>query len=309
MRLIENATGLRRFMVLAGLLAMTWLAVVVVGSLAATALSAAASLQPTSGGTGLSLSEAVHRVPRILVEALASAAVLTVAPFLPSSMNLGDRSLLFGAWLPFMSIIVSGTLISLPLVGLRNRGKLPLRWSIVSGGVLGGMLGIGAVLVVLDGIRLLDLSDPLAQVTATGGRMSAMAVLLLVCWIVAGWMWARALARAGRAGHPDVIAQFVRRLFAGTCVELAIAAPTYALGIRRSDCWCGWGSWFSIVGGVAILTVLCGPMLVLLWTREARLQWMRTCCRGCGYPLRTGSAVCSECGLKAHWEPETATRA
>ena len=203
MRLIENATGLRRFLVLAGLLAMTWLAVVVVGSLAATALSAAASLQPTSGGTGLSLSEAVHRVPRALVEALASAAVLTVAPFLPASMNLGDRSLLFGAWLPFMSIIVSGTLISLPLVGLRNRGKLPLRWSIVSGGVLGGMLGIGTVLLVLDGIRLLDLSDPLAQVTATGGRMSAMAVLLLACWIVTGWMWARALARAGRAGHPD----------------------------------------------------------------------------------------------------------
>ena len=87
-----------------------------------------------------------------------------------------------------------------------------------------------------------------------------------------------------------------RRLFAGTCVELAIAAPTYALGIRRDSCWCEWGSWFGIVGGIAILTVLCGPMLVLLWTREARLQWIRASCRRCGYPLRTGSAVCPECG-------------
>jgi len=36
--------------------------------------------------------------------------------------------------------------------------------------------------------------------------------------------------------------------------------------------------------------------LVLLWTREARLHWIRKACVHCGYPCRSGSTMCSECG-------------
>jgi hypothetical protein len=296
MRLIENASGFRRLLVLAGLLALTWLAVVLVGSLSAAALSAISEWMrvqdPSTQVSGPS-----RGIGRLLQEALEGAAVLTVAPFLPSLWQATDRGIVLGFWLIFMGTLVAGTLLCLPLIGLRDRKRLPLRWSIVSGGVLGGMLGVGVVLTMLDGVRLLRLPNPVESLHAPlGGSVTAMMAVLLASWMITGGIWAWALARVGRSGHPDVIARFVRRLFAGTCVELAIAAPTYALGIRRDSCWCEWGSWFGIVGGIAILTVLCGPMLVLLWTREARLQWMRASCRGCGYPLRTGSALCPECG-------------
>jgi predicted amidophosphoribosyltransferase len=45
-----------------------------------------------------------------------------------------------------------------------------------------------------------------------------------------------------------------------------------------------------------VLTVLCGPMLILLWTRETRLHWIRRACAHCGYPCKTNSSVCAECG-------------
>ena len=164
-----------------------------------------------------------------------------------------------------------------------------LRASVAGAAILGGGLALCIVACIGDLVSL-----------ATGDNGTAEFFVRpwvsLPAWTVLGAAWAFLLARAGRSRTPDRIDRFVRWLFAGTCVELAIAAPTYALGMRKDDCHCGWSSWWAICGGTAALVLLCGPMLILLATRRARMQWMRSACPACGYPRRSGGGACAECG-------------
>ena len=88
----------------------------------------------------------------------------------------------------------------------------------------------------------------------------------------------------------------MRWIFAGTAAEAAIAVPTLVLGLRRDSCYCSWFSWWVLVAGTTALILLCGPAIILLRTREARLGWMRGACVQCGYPRRGTSGVCPECG-------------
>lgn len=172
-----------------------------------------------------------------------------------------------------------------------------LRWSIAGAAVIGGACAVGILATLWDVVGLVRMAAGAEFDGYTGGGSLIMNPLLLVpAWLAAGGIWAWALARAGRARTPDSLDRFVRWLFAGTCLELAIAAPTYALAMRRDSCYCGFGSWWAIVGGTTALLVLCGPMLVLMATRRARMAWMRSVCAECGYPRHGGSTVCPECG-------------
>jgi hypothetical protein len=121
-------------------------------------------------------------------------------------------------------------------------------------------------------------------------------VTLLCTWVAVGALWAWLLSYAGSSRHPGVITRWVRWLFAGSCVEVAIAAPTYVLAMRRDTCCCSWGSWWAIVAGTTTMVLLCGPALVLLATRQTRMQWMRSVCSECGYPRRGNAPLCTECG-------------
>ena len=129
-----------------------------------------------------------------------------------------------------------------------------------------------------------------------GGGLVMVPWLLVPAWVVAGTIWALLIRRAGLAARPDGLDRMVRRIFAGTCVELAIAAPTLVVATRRDDCYCSWGSWWAIVAGITSLGLLCGPAIVLLATRKTRMQWMRGVCLECGYPLRGTGGPCPECG-------------
>jgi hypothetical protein len=288
-----KASGWRRAAWLAALLVTSWVAALLAGTLAGVVAGGAGDLIHMQGrGQPLpAVGQVLGEFPRTWGEAITSTARRV---FMLDSDPWGLTAL---AWLFILGLIVSPMLLCMPLVGLQSRqgSGVPLRWSIIGAGSLGGLIAVGLVITMLDIPRLVarwnGASDPMSSVNEYG-----VVAMLLVVWVVAGVIWALLLARAGRRGHPDRITRFVRRLFAGTCVELALAAPTYALCMRRDSCWCSWFSWWSIVGGTIILTVLCGPMLVLLWTREARLQWLRHACPTCGYPCRSGSPVCTECG-------------
>ena len=290
---IVKAAGWRRAAWLAALLVASWVAALLVGTLVGTLARGGGELIHLQGrGSPLpSLGTALEEFPRAWWQAIAS----TVRSLF--FLNDDPWPLIAVSWIFVLGLIVSPMLMCVPLVGLQSRqGRgVPLRWSIIGAGSLGGLIAVGLVITLLDIPRLIarwnDASDPLARMDGYG-----VTAMLLVVWAVAGAIWAHLLSRAGRSEDPSRITRLVRRLFAGTCVELALAAPTYALCMRRDSCWCSWFSWWSIVGGTIILTVLCGPMLVLLWTREARLQWLRRACPSCGYPCRSGSPVCTECG-------------
>ena len=143
-------------------------------------------------------------------------------------------------------------------------------------------------------------------------------------WIVLGMMiaWAGLAAAfvapvvgqvetttSGRSLWPSVIAAaamgaFIAALLFAAVVEGLVALLTLdQAGFREAQetvaprIWGGaLATFINLVMGVAALFWLCGPWAVLLWTREARRNWSRGVCRSCGYPRRSGSAGCSECG-------------
>lgn len=118
----------------------------------------------------------------------------------------------------------------------------------------------------------------------------------LATWGCSGLVWTYLLRRVGRARDPIVLDRLLRVVFVGTSVELALGLPIFLFVRKRYSCYCALATFINLVMGVAALFWLCGPWAVLLWTREARRNWSRGVCRSCGYPRRSGSAVCSECG-------------
>jgi hypothetical protein len=174
-----------------------------------------------------------------------------------------------------------------------------LRASVAGASILGGACALGILMtawdagtLLLDAVGLVDLSGASRGTVLLGDN----GIFLFPAWLVAGLVWAWLIARAGAAQRPDRIDRAVRWIFHGTCLELAIAAPTYVFAMRRDTCWCSWGSWLAITAGTTALALLCGPAILLMATRESRLRWVRGVCADCGYPRRGGEARCPECG-------------
>ena len=171
-----------------------------------------------------------------------------------------------------------------------------LRASIVGAAAIGSACAVGILLTAGDLLTFV-LRD--TGVIGPNGNVLSWVIhpaTLLCAWVAIGVLWAWLLSCAGSSRHPGAITRWVRWLFAGSCVEVAIAAPTYVLAIRRDTCYCSWGSWWAIVAGTTTMVLLCGPALVLLATRQARMQWMRSVCGECGYPRRGNAPLCPECG-------------
>jgi hypothetical protein len=189
---------------------------------------------------------------------------------------------------------MSPALISAPavLVPPGARPRLPLRFSMIGAGLLGGLI---ALLIVATMVELFALLQWSAQ-DHSPAQILFHPVTMLLAWAVMGGLWALLFRAAGRHRDPTRIDRAVRWLFAGSLVELAIAAPTFVMACRRERCACGWMSWWGIVFGAATLLLLCGPMILLMRTHDARVQWMRAACPRCGYPQRSRTGTCSECG-------------
>ena len=195
-----------------------------------------------------------------------------------------------------------------PALGTRRPEPhgLSLRTSVAGAAVLGGLCAIGILATAWDLVGLAWTPAPQDPDDWLKGGMMAMAPWILIpAWLASGTAVAFALRLAGGSRDPRMMARIVRWLVAGTCVELAIAAPTYVSALRRDQCTCSWGSWWAIIAGVTTLGVLCGPALLLLRTRETRMQWLRAACPECGYPRRGGGGPCPECG-KAPADPPVA---
>jgi hypothetical protein len=171
-----------------------------------------------------------------------------------------------------------------------------LRWSIAGAAFLGGTCALGILATLWDLVGLASVAAPEEPPSMLRGGNVIFPQVLVPAWAISGLLWAWAFARAGKAHAPDRLDRLVRWLVAGSCVELAIAAPTYAAAARRDTCYCAFGSWMAIVSGVTVLTVLCGPALLLLSTRRTRAEWMRAVCHECGYRRHGTQERCPECG-------------
>ena len=190
----------------------------------------------------------------------------------------------------YLVLVVAPVAMVAPIVGPPGlvEGGRSLRTSAIAAGIVSGSVCAG----------LLGCLGDLAWLALTSGSPNQTVSLigLLVAWLVMGTVAAVLLAHAGRERNPAHLVRFVRWLLAGTVVELALAVPTLAAANRRDNCACGWSSFWALSAGLVTLGALCGPALVLLLTRDARRHWARSACMRCGYPRRTDTAMCSECG-------------
>ena len=301
-----HASGVRRFLTLSALMLGTWIAVIVITSGMGSASAELGEMIHLPNGQPRPTSPIGHAVQFVAnwKEGIRGALHAHIR------FSSSSRELVVLVWLATSATLFSALALLAPLVGAARRdgSGMPLTLAIMGGSVLGGGLGVGVMLVLIDIPRIMARlrggSEPFANTSPW------MFLLLgLLVWIFTGGIWGLALRSAGSASVPGRIARHVRWLFAGTVVELALAAPTFATAARRDSCYCAWGSWFALLIGAAVLTVLCGPMLILLWTREARIKWIRGACGNCGYPMRTGCLICPECGaVKNHWASIRADR-
>lgn len=171
-----------------------------------------------------------------------------------------------------------------------------LRWSVAGAAALGGACAVGILGTLWDLVGLASVAAPEGPPSMMRGGNVIVPHILVPAWAISGLLWAWAFARSGKAHAPDRLDRLVRWLVAGSCMELAIAAPTFAAAARRNSCYCSFGSWMAIIAGVTLLTVLCGPALLLLSTRKVRAQWMRAVCHECGYRRHGAQERCPECG-------------
>lgn len=117
-------------------------------------------------------------------------------------------------------------------------------------------------------------------------------------WLASGFLWMFLLRRIGKSRDPMGLDRALRAVFAGTAIELVLGIPVYLMARKKYDCYCAMASFLNLVMGVTALLWLCGPWVVLLFTRAARRGWSREACAQCGYPRKTGAAVCTECGAR-----------
>lgn len=181
-----------------------------------------------------------------------------------------------------------------PLVGplrLAPTGR-SMRWTVIGASVMVGGLTCVLLWSLLEAVKLygpIGMSGSIAWVWMHP-------YFLFPSWFICGALWTWALRRSIASRDPGTISRFARCILVGTCVELVLALPLYLLVRRRSECTCATPNFWSIVVGLLGLVWLCGPAGVLLLTKSARRAWRAGVCTHCGYPLRAGSARCSECG-------------
>jgi len=144
---------------------------------------------------------------------------------------------------------------------------------------------------------LVALSSDASDFAARHAKADAMIWLgALAVWAASGGVWFAMLRRVGRSRDPSALDRMLRAVFAGTAVELVLGLPIYLMARKKLDCYCTTATFLNLVFGTTALLWLCGPWAILLVTREARRNWARGACTACGYPRRSGAAVCSECG-------------
>lgn len=118
--------------------------------------------------------------------------------------------------------------------------------------------------------------------------------------LLAGWaFWFLVFALVGGGQWTQRFRRMYQMLIAGTVLELLITIPIDAQVRRRTNCYCGEGTFYALAIGLTAILWTFGPGVAILFLvrRQHRLADSGRCLQ-CGYDLRgLDSARCPECGL------------
>lgn len=196
-------------------------------------------------------------------------------------------------------VVVVGLLVLFGLQGLFLLGMPALRWprptrrramaaSLVTGALVAGLLTFGLLATVLN---LFDLWK--AATNKIGGH---------IFWVIAvawgGWLVAFAVMWAGQ--WLGGFAKLYKLLIAGTWLELLVTIPVDVQVRKRTNCYCGEGTFFALVLGSLVAVWSFGPGLALLFlTRRLQRDGFFSACGKCGADLSAVAAKrCPACDAR-----------
>ncbi len=121
-------------------------------------------------------------------------------------------------------------------------------------------------------------------------------------WLGAGILlsiWVRNARRSALGGGiHDVVTRMVERIFKGTVIEVAAILPIDYMVRRKTDCYCGEGTFWALIVAGVVGTIAFGPMVWLPLIAKRRREWYGGHCHACGYDMMATLSAerCPECG-------------
>ncbi len=100
------------------------------------------------------------------------------------------------------------------------------------------------------------------------------------------------------APRDSLIARISTRLFLGTMIETAAIIPLDVMVRKRTDCYCGSGTFLALTATGTVGLFAMGPAIFAPLIARRRKRWWQSRCENCGYDM-TGNAQadrCPECG-------------
>jgi hypothetical protein len=172
----------------------------------------------------------------------------------------------------------------------RRTGRVPMAVSLTVGALVAALLTFGVVATALNAVDRWE---------AVTGRLGGYVFGLIgAFWAV--WLALFATMWAGQwlGGYRKLY----RLLVMGTWLELLVTIPVDVHVRRRTNCYCGEGTFVALVIGSSVALWSFGPGIVLLFlTRRLERDGYFGLCRRCAHDLRTtpaGTRRCPGCGAR-----------
>ncbi|MFA6045215.1 MAG: hypothetical protein WC718_09535 [Phycisphaerales bacterium] len=171
----------------------------------------------------------------------------------------------------------------------RWRQGVGVEVSLLLAGAMVGLLVSAAATAFLAGVELMGLSVP------NRSMMVGLLVMPCIAWGVATpFLWSFA-----RNKPPEtMMARLANRLFIGSLVEGIAILPLDVMVRRKASCYCGEGTFFSLITLSTVALLCLGPAVLLVPAARRRQRLIDGCCRVCGYDMTATRHLpaCPECG-------------
>jgi hypothetical protein len=178
--------------------------------------------------------------------------------------------------------------VAMVLLWRRSRGGVPVGLSLAIAGAVAAML-VGALgWGVVSALGLVAIEG--------SGLVFVVLIPMLLSWAVMTPLIAAFTRRLTGASRLHRMASL---LFRGTMVSTAALIPLDVMVRRKTDCYCGEGTFFALTFCWAAGLITLGPAVFLLPARRKERRQMRGECLACGYDLRSTPRLgrCPECGM------------
>ena len=204
---------------------------------------------------------------------------------------LGSIEYYFTAGGISLGLLLLQALLILPVRKPRPRASrgAAVMTSLVVAGLAIGMLVLGIAFTLTSVVRMVFAGGnnlylvPWAMI-AIGCSAWAVSTILLVRWT---------------RGKPyeDALTRVSYRIFQGTIIEAAAVMPVEVMVRRRTDCYCGEATLWTLIICGSVGTLVLGPAIWLPILAKRRRAWYGGHCGFCGYEMGDLAAErCPECG-------------